>query len=230
MFQVRNDLFDNSGNDLLILNCLSGSSTADMKLYHCIDFPDPILYGHITDTMNGQLHILLYVLNNPDSPRFDVDKMPDGTKTMFGTKIRNTESEIAAMEYGLSPGQIRKGLRLLGPAILGFERFVKSLGQDLYFVEPLFYHVAYTFERYGFSYAKGKKLMERIQIGFAPDGDLLALLDASTPFRKPHFANSIRLRSWAIHDGILGQPFTDITMYKQVGINANVNTSVDCPW
>jgi acetoin utilization protein AcuC len=149
---------------------------------------------------------------------------------MFGTKFRNLEAEIAAMEYGLAPGQIRKGLRLLGAAINGFERFVKSLGQDLYFVEPLYYHVAYIFERYGFSYSKGKRLMDRIQTGFTPDGNLLSSLDGSTPFRKPDSANNIRLRSWAIHDGILDQPFTDVTMYKQVGINANVNTSMDCPW
>jgi hypothetical protein len=43
---------------------------------HKIDFPDPILYAHLTDTINGQIHVLLYILNDPDSPRFDVDKMP----------------------------------------------------------------------------------------------------------------------------------------------------------
>jgi hypothetical protein len=60
-------------------------------------FPDPILYAHLTDTMNGQIHILLYILNDPDSPRFDVDKMPDGTPTKFGILKRNVEAEIKAM-------------------------------------------------------------------------------------------------------------------------------------
>ena len=230
IFNLSTDLVDDSGNDLLKLNCPSGSTTTEMQLHHRIDFPDPILYGHITDTLNGQLHILLYVLNNPNSPRFDVDRMPDGSKTVFGTKIRNLDAEKAAMEYGLAPGQIRKGLRLLGAAIIGFERFVKCLGQDIYFVEPLYYHNAYIFERYGFSYAKGKALMERIQNGFETGGNLISMLDGSTPFRKPKAADNIRLRSWAIHDGILGQPFTNVTMYKQVDVDAKVNTSVDCPW
>ncbi|MFO3796098.1 MAG: hypothetical protein ACK8QZ_02280, partial [Anaerolineales bacterium] len=139
------------------------------------------------------------------------------------------EAEKAAMEAGLAPGQVRRGLRLLGQAIEAFERFVRSLGQEIYFVEPLYYHNAVIFERYGFAYQQGRKLMERIQSGFSAGGDLLPLLDGS-PFRRPEAANSIRLRSWAIHDGILGEPFTNVTMYKYVGKSAGVNTSGDCAW
>jgi len=229
-FHLNPFLFDVEGNDLLRLNCPAGSSSAEMELRHRVDFADPILYGHITDTLNGQIHVLLYILNDPDSPRFDVDRLPDGTPTKFGILCRNIEAEIAAMEYGLAPGQVRRGLRLLGSAIQSFERFVQALGQDLYFAEPLYYHNAILFERYGFAYAKGRKLMERIQAGFAPGGDLLARLDGSTPFRRPEAAHSIRLRSWAIHDNILGEPFTDVTMYKKVGKSAGVSTCGDCKW
>lgn len=229
-FHLNPFLFDTEGNDLLRLNCPPGSSSAEMELRHRVDFQDPILYGHITDTLNGQIHILLYILNDPTSPRFDVDRLPDGTPTKFGILCRNVEAEIAAMEYGLAPGQVRRGLRLLGSAIKAFERFVQALGQDLYFAEPLYYHNAVLFERYGFAYAKGRKLMERIQSGFAPGGDLLARLDNSNPFRRPEAAGSIRLRSWAIHDNILGEPFTGVTMYKKVGKMAGVNTSGDCKW
>jgi hypothetical protein len=59
--------------------------------------------------------------------------------------------------------------------------------------------------------------MESIHAGFQPGGDLHTQLDGSTPFRKPDAANSIRKRSWAIHDGILGEPFTNVTMYKRIG-------------
>jgi hypothetical protein len=90
------------------------------------------------------------------------------------------------------------------------------MGQDLFFVEPLYYHVALIFEKYNFSYQSGKRLMARIEEGFSPGGDLLPLLDESSPFRKPEAAHKIRLRSWAVHDNILGKPFSNVTMYKYI--------------
>jgi acetoin utilization protein AcuC len=100
----------------------------------------------------------------------------------------------------------------------------------MYFVEPLYYHNAVIFERYGFSYQMGKRLMDSIQAGFQAGGDLCSLLDGSTPFRHPDAANGIRRRSWAIHDGLLGEPFTNVTMYKRVGVSAGVNTTSGCNW
>lgn len=207
-----------------------GSSDVEMSLFHEPRFPDPILYAHLTDTMNGQIHVLLYILNDPNSPRFDVDKLPDGTPTRFGTLHRNLAAEQAALEAGLAPGQVRHGVRLLGDAIGAFERFIESLGHDMYFVEPLYYHNAVIFERYGFAYQMGKRLMDSIQAGFQPGGDLSTLLDGSSAFRQPDAANSIRRRSWAIHDGILGEPFTNVTMYKRVGKNAGISTTPGCDW
>ncbi len=207
-----------------------GSSDVEMSLFHEKQFPDPILYAHLTDTMNGQIHVLLYILNDPDSPRFDVDKLPDGTTTRFGTLHRNLAAEQAALEAGLAPGQVRHGVRMLGDAIGAFEGFVESLGHDMYFVEPLYYHNAVIFERYGFTYQVGKRLMDRIQAGFQPGGEFSARLDGSSPFRQPDAANSIRRRSWAIHDGILGEPFTNVTMYKRVGKHAGVSTPPGCEW
>ena len=131
---------------------------------------------------------------------------------------------------GLAPGQVRRGLRLLGEAIAGFEDFVASLGHDLYFVEPLYYHVATVFERYGFAYARGRRRMEEINAGFIPGSDLFQRLDSSTPFRTPAAAQSIRLRSWAIHDGLLGHPFTEVTMYKRIGQHAGIVTCSGCTW
>jgi hypothetical protein len=216
--------------DLLKLKAPPGSVTVEMELRHAPEFPDPLLYGHLVDTLSGHIHILLYILNDPDSPRFDVDRLPDGTPTKFGTLARNLDAELAAMRFGLAPGQVRRGLRLLGSAIQAFERFIESLGQDLYFAEPLYYHTAVLFEHYGFAYQKGRRLMERIQRGFAGNGDLIPMLDGSTPFRSPQAAHSVRLRSWAIHDNLLGEPFTDVTMYKRVGKLAGINTCADCDW
>jgi acetoin utilization protein AcuC len=218
------------GYNLLQFRFAPGSSDVEMRLFHQADFPDPILYAHLTDTMNGQIHVLLYIFNDPASPRFDVDKMPDGTPTKFGTLRRNIEAEKMSLEAGLAPGQVRRGLRMLGQAIEAFEGFVTALGNDIYFVEPLYYHNALIFERYGFAYQMGKRLMESIHTGFQPGGDLFAQLDGSNEFRQPNAANQIRKRSWAIHDGILGEPFTNVTMYKRVGKHAGLNTTPNCEW
>ena len=219
-----------SGHNLLQFRFAEGSSDVEMRLFHQADFPDPILYAHLTDTMNGQIHVLLYILNDPESPRFDVDRMPDGTPTKFGILQRNVEAEKNARSAGLAPGQVRRGLRLLGQAIQAFEDFVVALGHEVYFVEPLYYHNAVIFERYGFAYQMGKRLMESIHAGFQPGGDLSTQLDGSNDFRQPEAAMKIRKRSWAIHDGILGEPFTNVTMYKRVGKHAGINTSPNCEW
>lgn len=226
-----NPLFtDVMGNKLLKLSCSPDCTDVEMELRNQADAEDPVLYGHLTDTINGRIHILLYVLNDPESPRFDIDRMPDGSTTYFGTQKRNLEAELAALQFGLAPGQVHQGLRLLGSAIQAFERFVQALGHDLFFAEPLFYHNAIIFERYGFNYQKGRKLMNRIQSGFSPSGDLAARLDGSSPFRRPGAQASIRLRSWAIHDNLLGESFTNVTMYKHVGKTAGIDTSSGCEW
>ncbi|MBK5108526.1 MAG: hypothetical protein JJE12_10350 [Anaerolineales bacterium] len=229
-FNLPEYYIDQNGNDLLSFKYSPGSPSVEMVLKHQIDFPDPIQYGHLTDTLNGQIHVLLYILNDPASPRFNVDQLPDGQKTVFGTKNRNIEAEMAALEAGLAPGQVRRGLRMLSKAIVSFEKFVTSLNHEIYFVEPLYYHNAAIFEKYGFAYQKGRKLMERIQSGFSQGGDLLQKLDPSNTFRPPDAASSFRLRSWALHDDILGEPFSDVTMYKYVGKSANVSTCTACIW
>jgi hypothetical protein len=156
--------------------------------------------------------------------------MPDGSTTKFGTLQRNREAESAALTDGLAPGQVRRGLRMLPAATAAFEQFVKDLGHDMYFAEPLYYHNAIIFERYGFAYQEGRRFMERIQAGFSAGGDLLPKLNGASPFRQPDAAASIRRRSWAIHDGILGEPFTNVTMYKRVGKMAGINTAPDIAW
>ncbi len=206
------------------------SSDVEMSLFHQPNFPDPILYGHLTDTLNGQIHILLYILNDPTAPRFNVDITPDGQATKFGTFLRNLTAEQDALLAGLAPGQVRRGLRLLPAAMSTFEEFVHSLRHEYYFVEPLFYHNAVLFERYGFAYQEGRRFMERIHKGFSANGDLLNQLDGENIFRHREAAASVRLRSWALHDGILGEAFTNVTMYKRIGKPANVNTCPEIAW
>ena len=217
-------------HDLLQFRFAEGSSDVEMRVYHQPGFSDPVLYAHLADTLNGQIHVLLYILNDPQSPRFDVDRMPDGSATRFGTLKRNLLAEKAALDHGLAPGQVRHGLRLLQPATAAFEGFITSLGHDMYFVEPLYYHNAVIFERYGFAYQVGKRKMEAIHAGFQEGGELRQQLDDANPFRSSGAANSIRLRSWAIHDGILSEPFTDVTMYKRIGKSAEISTTPGAVW
>jgi hypothetical protein len=94
----------------------------------------------------------------------------------------------------------------------------------------LAYHNAIVFERYGFSYVRGLREMQRIHEGFLPDGVYYDRLDGRTPFRNLEAKDTIRGRSWAIHDGILGHPFTGFHMYKRIEHNADICTSPGVMW
>ena len=104
------------------------------------------------------------------------------------------------------------------------ETFAAGLAKDRFFIEPLAYHNAITFERYGFAYMTGKAGMVEIHRGFQPGGDLWQRLDGSSPFRERGAERTVRGRSWAIHDGILGRPWTGVRMYKRIGHDARVCT------
>jgi hypothetical protein len=43
-------------------------------------------------------------------------------------------------------------------------------------------------------------------------------------------ADSIRGRSWAMHDGIADQIFTDVTMYKRLQDHAGIDTYPGGVW
>jgi len=223
-FHLSPSLMDAEGHDLFVLNAVTGTAFVELALFHQWDAKDPLFYAQLADTVNGQLHILFFAINDVTSQRFDVDKMPDGTITNYGMHCRNIEAEVAAMRAGLAPAQIYRGLRMLPHSLVNFETFVESLGQEVFFAEPLHYHNAVIFERYGLGYERGRKLIERIHQGFSEDGDLKEKLDGSTPFRAPNADRSLRLRSWAVYDGILGHTFQDVVMYKLVGKHSHSYT------
>jgi hypothetical protein len=228
-FGLPPDLIDEQGNNLFHIIGQPGGQGLELKIFHQHGFEDPILYSHLADTIHNQIHVLLYVMNDPESPRFNTDVMPDGTKTEFGTSCRNREAEMASMQAGLLPGQIRKGLKILSDAVESFEDFIARLKHNMYFIEPLYYHNAIIFERYGFKYQAGKRKMEEIHHRFTNDQVLINKLDGNA-FRHPEAQARIFHRSWAIHDGILGEPFTNVTMYKVLGVKANINTAPGVHW
>jgi hypothetical protein len=221
---------DPNDNEQVIINCPHDTRSVEIAAYLRGDCPDPLLYLHMADTMNNQIVILLLVVNDPVSPRFDVDVDEDGLSTQFGTLRRNIPEETSAMQAGLAPGQVRRGLRMIQRAVSTFERFVDRLGHDLVMVEPMFYHNAIMFEGHGFDYIVGRRRMEWIDREIRPGGCIHVRLDGSTPFRPPDAWKTVCGRSWAIHDGVLGEPLGDLRMYKRVGHHAGACTFPEAEW
>ncbi len=218
------------GFEAVRFRCPEGSRAVEISVKHSVLDRDPILYLNMADTFNHQLLVLLVVVNDPEAPRFNIDIDADGNPTHLGTTSRNVYAEKAAMEFGLAPGQIRRGLRVFKQAVPIFEDFVLRMGHEMFFIEPLAYHNAIVFERYGFNYLRGYREMVRIHDQFQPGGELHYKLTADNPFRHPDAWRTVRGRSWAIHDGILGHPFTGFQMYKRIGIHAGIKTFPDAEW
>ena len=217
-------LCDAHGNRLVTFNCPAGSSLVEVDIRPEIGFPDPLLYLELVDTRLNQIEVMLFIVNDPAGERFATDLDLQGRRTKFGTFRRNIPEEVRAMQAGLTPGQVRQGLRISRSLVPVLERFVLRLSHDYYLMEPMAYHNAILFERQGFNYVQGLRKMRWINDEFQPGGQLRQALDGSTPFRQPDAWQTVRGRSWAIHDGILGEPWHGVRMYKQVGRHAEVDT------
>jgi hypothetical protein len=185
---------------------------------------DFLFFAELADTPYRQMELSFCLVNDPRAPRFDIDVDPFGRDNCFGTLRRNLPEEIRAMEAGLSPNQVRKGLKLFSRFFQRLERFVDALGMDTIVAEPLSYNNAIRYEKYGFDYIAGQQLMRWIDREFRPGGELYLRLDGSTPFRRPGMEQTVRGRSWAIHDGILHRPWDGVKIYKTLGIDAGVDT------
>ena len=191
------------------------------------DSDDPFFTIELEDNSLNGIDLNLLVLSDPEAPRFQTDFDEAGARTEFGTVHRNLEAEERAMLAGLAPGQTRAGLRASAEVFNHLESFLTLLAHHAYFLEPLSYAAAWVFERRGFAYARGHKLMDEILEEFQPEGRLYRELDESTPFRAPESWNSVRGRAWAIHDGILqaiNARWDGLRMIKQVGRQAGAET------
>ncbi len=226
----RKTLRNPQGEQVALIDTSPRIGTVEIRVWRQLSDRDPVLYFQLADTANNQIVVLLFVINDPDSPRFNVDRDWDGEPTKFGTLSRNVEEEVRAMQAGLAPGQVRRGLKMARHSLPILESFVARLGHAMFFLEPLSYHTAILFERYGCNYSIGRKKMETIHHEFQPGGELFKRLDGSSPFRMPGAEQTVRGRSWAIQDGILGEPFTDIHMYKNIGLEAGLETFPNAVW
>jgi len=227
-FKIDDTLTDSEGRSLF--ECNASASSVKISLRHVWDTEDPVLYLQLADTRNNQIEVILFIVNDPHSERFDIDRLPDGTSTYFGVQARNIPEEVRAMKAGLAPGQVRSGLSLTRRLMPILEQFVAALNHDAFYIQPLAYHNAILFERLGFAYMLGLGKMEWIHQEFAPGKLLFKRLDKSTPFRFPGAESSVRGRSWAIQDGILGEPYGNVKMYKRVGVHAGIVTFPNAKW
>ena len=194
----------------------------------------------IAETHFHQMELSFCIINDPFAPYFAVDLDEHGNDNCFTTLGRNIGEEIRAMRAGLFPNQTSRGLRMFGEFFSRFERFVDALEMDIILADPLTYDNAIRYEKYGFDYLNGRRMMMEIDREFRPGGVLFNKLDGSGPFRMPGMEKSAHGRSWAIHDGILDEPWDDLSMdkildepwediriYKTIGTFAGINTFPD---
>mgnify|MGYP000097261820 CR=1 FL=1 len=228
-FQVDPRTFTNPwGERVVRVTVGDGRPWARVELRARADDPDPVLLVDVVMAPFDVPELALVQVNDPAAPRFGIDRDDEGRDTALGTVRRNLREEARALAAGLAPGQVRRGLRMLGRVLERMDAFCRLLGRELYLVEPLFYHSALLYERHGCDYLVGRDRMEAIHAGFAPGGPYWARLDGSSPFRARGFEATIRGRSWAIHDGVLGEPFSGprhgVKMYRVPGRPAGVST------
>ncbi len=185
---------------------------------------DPALLVDVETSPLSVPELAFVQITDPQRPRYAIDRDLEGRDTLLGTTSRNLAEEVRAMKDGLAPGQVRPGLRLLQRVLETMEGFCRLIGQELFLIEPLFYHSAILYERRGCGYLLGREVMDQIHAAFGEGGALRAALDGSSPFRRPGAEFTARGRSWALHDGVAGSAWNGVKMYKAAGRHAGVDT------
>ena len=215
------------GHRLVRITAPAGKPWARVEVRASLEDRDPVLLVDVEMSPHSVPELAFVQITDPSGPRYAIDRDPDGADTLYGTVSRNVAEELRAMKDGLAPGQVRRGMRMLSRVLTAMEQFCALIGKEIYLIEPLFYHSAVIYERRGCGYLMGRDVMEEIQAGFGPGGKLLERLDAASPFRQPSAAQSVRGRSWALHDGISSGIWGGVKMYKAAGRHAGVNTCPD---
>lgn len=225
LLQIDPDTLCNPAKERLVqVIAPEGLSFVRIEVRAQPDDTDIVFFAELSDTQFNQMELAFCIICDPSAPRFAVDVNEAGAVNYFSSSGRNLPEELRAMQAGLFPHQTRKGLRMFGDFFALSERFTDSLGMEMIIAEPLSYDNAIHYERYGFDYLTGKRLMLEIDREFQPDGRLYQRLDGSSPFRMPGMERTVRGRSWAIHDGILDEAWDEIRIYKMIGVDAGLNT------
>jgi hypothetical protein len=228
LFDIDPISWKGRGDYQLILKAEFQTGEVNFSIRNNGDPNEEFFYLQLMDNNHNGIDLNFLLISDPYSTRFNTDTDTHGRNTLFGKAFRNHAAEEMAQAAGLAPGQVRKGLSFASKVLQQVEAFITTCGHSAYQLEPLTYASAWLFERYGFAYIRGHKLMDTIHREFQPGGRLYNALDGSTSFRQAEQWSSVRGRSWAIHDGILDiidKQWDDLCMIKRVGHNAGVETS-----
>jgi len=228
-------LCDKDGARLVRVTCPGDQPWARVEVRSTPEDRDPALLVDVEMSPLSVPELAFVQITDPTGVRYAIDRDLDGRDTLFGTAARNIEEERRAMRGELAPGQVRRGLRLLARVLDAMEGFCALIGKEIYLIEPLFYHSAILYERRGCGYLMGRDIMEGIHAGFSNGGELHRALDGSSEFRSPEAAQTVRGRSWALHDGVGeriwgGAAVSGVKMYKAAGRHAGVNTFPGAPY
>lgn len=220
-------LYNSSGERLVNMIAPEGLPLMRIEARRKPDDRDYVFFLELSDTQYQQLELSFCIICDPTAPRFDVDVDENGTINWFASHGRNIPEELRAMEAGLFPNQTRRGMQMFADFFPLLERFTDAMGIAMIVAEPLSYDNAIRYEKYGFDYLRGKRLMQKINLEFQQGGRYSARMDASTPFRMPGMERTVRGRSWAIQDGILDESWDAVEIYRMIGVDAGINTFPD---
>lgn len=203
------------------------SGKVNIAINNPADAQDAYFVLELQDNATNGIDLNLILLNDPLAEYFGIERDPEGRATHWGTVTRNLAEEERAMRAGLAPAQVRAGLGFSREVLQQLDVFLAFCARQAISLEPLTYVSAVLFEKRGFAYVRGHKLMDDIHREFQPGGKLHAWLDGGTPFRAPDAWQTVRGRAWAIHDGALdaiGERWSDLRMIKVMGKHAGVET------
>ncbi len=221
---TENTLCNTAGERLINIIAPKGLPLVRIEARSKPDDGVVVFFLELSDTRFHQIELSFCIIRDPTSSRYDVDVDETGRNNWFASQGRNIPEELRAMRAGLFPNQTHRGLQLFADFFPLLERFTDALGIQMIVAEPLSYDNAIRYEKYGFDYLRGKRLMLEIDREFQPGGRYFLRMDGSSPFRMPGMERTVSGRSWAIHDGILDEPWDEVQIYRMVGVNAGINT------
>ncbi len=221
---VENTLCNSAGERLVTIIAPKGLSLVRIEARSKPNGGVTVFFLELSDTQFHQMELSFCIVRDPNAPRYAVDVDETGRNNWFASQGRNIPEELRAMRAGLFPNQTHHGLQLFVTFFPLLERFTDALGIQMIVAEPLSYDNAIRYEKYGFDYLRGRRLMLEIDREFQPGGRYTLRLDGSTPFRMPGMERTVSGRSWAIHDGIMDEPWDGVQIYRMIGVHAGINT------
>lgn len=221
---AENSLCNPAGERLITIIAPTGLPLVRIEARSKPDDGVTVFFLEISDTQFQQMELSFCIIRDPTATRYAVDVDESGANNWFASHGRNVPEELRSMRAGLFPNQTHPGLQLFVEFFPLLERFTDALGMQMIVAEPLTYDNAIRYEKYGFDYLRGKRLMLEIDREFQPGGRYFSRLDGSSPFRMPGMERTVSGRSWAIHDGILDEPWDNVQIYRMIGVHAGINT------